>query len=219
MKLVVRKRTILLIVFCIILGSFISYKLFDTFKSNNKPWIVANADQPSKKFITKDALIKKIDQKQKLITTEVEISAKATIDNSWGNLSIFKKLQNISFTAKGTYIVDLSNLKSKNISLDLNHNSLTLKIAKPKVDTIEIDDSKTVYETTEKGLLRFGDIELTPQDHELMLEKVKKEMNEKMLEKKYFDKALDNSKKSIKSLVNSLINTGNSNYLVNIEFF
>lgn len=218
MKFFIRKRTIVLAVLCIFLGSLISYKLYDTFKSDSKPWIVANADETSKKFITKDTLIKKIEQKQKLITTEVEISEKVTLDNSWGNLSIFKKIQNISFTGRGTYIIDLSSLKSKNISLDFKHNSLIVKIPKPKVDMITIDDSKTVYETPEKGLLRFGDIKLTPQDQEIMLGNVKKKMSEKMLESEYYDKALANSKKSVKSLITSIVNSNDSSYTITIEF-
>jgi len=217
MKFYIRKRTIFITILSIALLSFFSYKIIKVFKGDSKPWIVADANDTSKKFITKDTVIKKIQQKQKLITTEVEINEKITIDNSWGDISVFKKLQNISFTGKGVYVVDLSSLKSTNISIDSNNNILTVKIPKPKVELVTIDESKTVYETPEKGLLRFGDIKLTPQDHEIMVENVKKTMTQKMNEAEYSDKALTNSKRSMETLIKSILNN-DSKYTVKIEF-
>lgn len=217
MKFYIRKRTILITILSIALLSFFSYKIIKVFKGDSKPWIVADANDTSKKFITKDTVIKKIQQKQKLITTEVEINEKITIDNSWGDISVFKKLQNISFTGKGVYVVDLSSLKSTNISIDSNNNILTVKIPKPKVELVTIDESKTVYETPEKGLLRFGDIKLTPQDHEIMVGNVKKTMTQKMNEAEYSDKALTNSKRSMETLIKSILNN-DSKYTVKVEF-
>ncbi|MFL0253322.1 DUF4230 domain-containing protein [Clostridium neuense] len=217
MRFNIRKRTILLALLFTILLCFFSYKLSGFFKGNSKPWIVADANDASKKFITKDTVIKKIHQKQKLITTEVEISEKTTIDNSWGNLDIFKKMQNISFTGKGVYVVDLSLLKSSNIYIDSNNNILAIKIPKPKVELVTIDESKTVYETPEKGLLRFGDIKLTAQEHEVMVENVKKAMLEKMNETEYSNKAIINSRKSMETIIKSILNS-NSKYTIKIEF-
>lgn len=213
----IRKRTILITILSVVLLSFFSYKIISIFKGDSKPWIVADSNDTSKKFIAKDAVVKKIQQKQKLITTEVEINSKATIDNSWGNISIFKKLQNISFTGKGVYVVDLSLLKSNNISIDSNNNIITVKIPKPKIELVTIDESKTVYETPEKGLLRFGDIKLTPEEHEIMMENVKKAMTEKMNENQYSDKASANSKRSMETLIKSILNN-NSKYTVKVEF-
>lgn len=217
MKFKIRKRTILAAVLSIVLLSFFSYKIAKFFKSDSKPWIVADANDASKKFMTKDAVVKKIKQKQKLITTEVEMNEKVTIDNSWGDISVFKKLQNISFTGKGVYVVDLSLLKSSNISIDSNNNVITVKIPKPKVELVTIDESKTVYETPEKGLLRFGDIKLTAQEHEVMIENVKKTMSEKMNEEKYSKEALTNSQKSMEHILKSILNN-NSKYTVKVSF-
>lgn len=217
MKFNIRKRTILITILSVVLLSFFSYKIISTFKGNSKPWIVANSNDTSKKFITKDAVVNKIQQKQKLITTEVEIKSKTTIDNSWGDISIFKKLQNISFTGKGVYVVDLSLLKSNNVSIDSNNNIVIVKIPKPKVELVTIDENKTVYETPEKGLLRFGDIKLTPEEHEIMVENVKKTMTEKMNESEYSDKALTNSKRSMETLIKSILNN-DSKYTVKVDF-
>ncbi|WP_242851620.1 DUF4230 domain-containing protein [Clostridium sp. DMHC 10] len=145
------------------------------------------------------------------------MNEKVTIDNSWGNIGIFKKMQNISFTGKGVYVVDLSLLKSSNVSIDSNNNILTVKILKPKVELVTIDESKTVYETPEKGLLRFGDVKLTPEEHEIMIENVKKAMREKMNENEYSNKALTNSQKSMENIIKSILNN-DSKYIVKVNF-
>ncbi len=202
---------------CIVIGFFAAYKFFNrNSNSSSKPWTVANANDISKKFISKETLIKKIEQKQKLITTEVEISEKVTIDNSWGNLDVFKKIQNISFTGTGIYAVDLSNLKNSNLSINNETKIITLKISKPQIEAINIDDDKTEYQT-DNGLLRFGEIKLTPEEHEAIMENVKKDMNKKMMENDYYSKATSNSKKSIRDMIKSILGK-EFNYSLTIDF-
>lgn len=203
---------------CILIGFFAAYKVFNKMStSQSKPWVVADADDISKKFISKETLIKKIEQKQKLITTEAQISEKVTIDNSWGNLDIFKKLQNISFTGTGTYSIDLSNLKNENISIDNKSRIITLNVSTPQIESINIDDSKTQYQT-DNGLFRFGEIKLTTEEHEAIMQNVKKDMSTKMLEDTYYNKALSNSKKSIKNILNSILDNSGVKYYLNIKF-
>lgn len=202
---------------CIVIGFFAAYKFFNrNSNSSSKPWTVANANDISKKFISKGTLIKKIEQKQKLITTEVAISEKVTIDNSWGNLDILKKVQNISFTGTGIYSVDLSNLKNSNLSINNETKIITLKVSKPQIEAINIDDAKTEYQT-ENGLLRFGEIKLTPEEHETIMENVKKDMNKKMMENNYYNTALSNSKKSIRDMIKSILGK-EFNYSLNVDF-
>ncbi|PJI08238.1 MULTISPECIES: DUF4230 domain-containing protein [Clostridium] len=218
MKITIRKKTLLIIMLiCIVIGFFAAYKFFNrNSNSSSKPWTVANANDISKKFISKETLIKKIEQKQKLITTEVEISEKVTIDNSWGNLDVFKKIQNISFTGTGIYAVDLSNLKNSNLSINNETKIITLKISKPQIEAINIDDDKTEYQT-DNGLLRFGEIKLTPEEHEAIMENVKKDMNKKMMENDYYSKATSNSKKSIRDMIKSILGK-EFNYSLTIDF-
>ncbi|NYC96328.1 hypothetical protein [Clostridium acetobutylicum] len=99
MKIKVQKKTFFIIMFlCILIGFFAAYKVFNKMStSQSKPWVVADADDISKKFISKETLIKKIETKTKAYKTEAQISEKVTIDNSWGNLDIFKKLQKYIF--------------------------------------------------------------------------------------------------------------------------
>ncbi|URZ18423.1 DUF4230 domain-containing protein [Clostridium felsineum] len=219
MKITVRKRTFfLVIILCIAVGFFVAYNIFNKISSSSsKPWIVADADNISKKFISKETLIKKIQQKQRLITTEAQVNEKVTIDNSWGNLDIFKKIQNISFTGTGTYSVDLSTLKNDNVNIDNKGKKITLNISSPQIEAISIDDSKTQYQT-DNGLLRFGEIKLTTEEHEAIMDNVKKDMKSKMLEQPYYNNAISDSEKAIKNILNSILENSDVKYSISINF-
>lgn len=215
MKKIVRKRTFLLMLACLVIGFFVAYMLFVAPKGGNHPWVIAKTSDSSKKFITKETLVNEIKQKQKLITTEVSLSEKITIDNSWGSLAIFKKIQNINFVGTGTYSLDLSSLNSNNVSIQSN--TISIKVPKPSVEMVKIDPNKTQFEPTENGLFRFGDIKLSTEDHETLTRDVEDRMKDKMLESKYYNTALENSEKTVTNLITTLNGTSTS-YNVKVSF-
>lgn len=200
-------------ILCLIIGFTVAYKIYVTPKADSSSWTITKTTDGSKKFISKETLITQIKQKQKLITTEVNLNEKMTIDNSWGNLSIFKKIQNINFVGSGVYVVDLYSINSNNIII--NKNSISITLPKPSVEMITLNEEKTIYETSENGLLRFGDIKLSTEEHQQLMSTVKDKMKNKMMEDEYYNKAINNSEKSMKNLINSMSNT---NYSINIKF-
>lgn len=200
-------------ILCLIIGFTVAYKIYVTPKADSSSWTITKTTDGSKKFISKETLITQIKQKQKLITTEVNLNEKMTIDNSWGNLSIFKKIQNINFVGSGVYVVDLYSINSNNIII--NKNSISITLPKPSVEMITLNEEKTIYETSENGLLRFGDIKLSTEEHQQLMSTVKDKMKNKMMEDEYYNKAINNSEKSMKNLINSMSNT---NYFINIKF-
>lgn len=216
MKLAFKKRTILLLVLCLIVGFGIAYRIYVLPNSSSKTWTISKTEDGSKKFISKETLVSAIKQKQKLITTEVELNEKITVDNSWGDWSIFKKIQNINFVGTGLYSIDLSTLSSKNI--DIKENTITVTIKNPAIEMININHDKTSYEDTDKGLLRFGEIKLSTEDQQLLEKTVESKMREKMLEKQYYNTAISNSENSMVNLIKSIVNTKGSIYTVKVKF-
>ncbi|MBU5593461.1 DUF4230 domain-containing protein [Clostridium sp. MSJ-4] len=199
------------------LGFYGAYKLWISPKKENKQWVVPNLKDTSHKIFTEEALIQNIAQKQEMITTEVEMNQKTTIDDSWGNMFAFKKLQNIYFFGKGIYVVDLSNITKDSITI--NGNKLTLTVPKPFIKTIDIDEQKTIYETPEKGIFRFGELKLTPEEYEVMMGEAKKSMQERLSSGQIYEDALKNSEISISKFVQSLFSEETkNNYTVNIKF-
>lgn len=210
--------TVIAIIF-MSLGFFTAYKLLIEPKQQPQQWVVPNLKDPSNKFITKETLINNLTQKQEFITLEVDLNQKVTIDNSWGNMAVFKKLQSIQFMGKGIFAVDLSKLTGEKIAVDKDKKLITLTIAKPYVKSIAIDEQKTIYESPERGILRFGDIKLTPEEYNVMMNEAKTKMKEQLLSKELYDSALKNSETSITNLVKTLFSEDTkNNYNINIKF-
>ncbi|ERI90484.1 hypothetical protein HMPREF1982_03850 [Clostridiales bacterium oral taxon 876 str. F0540] len=216
---IIKKRTIILMVVCICFGVFISYKLFVSPKKAKATWIVPNVSDISKKFITEDTLVKEIHQKQELITLEINMTEKVILDNSWGNFEIFKKVQSINYSGTGTYIVDLSNLKPENITIDNKDKKVTVNIPSPSAKTVNLIEEKTEYQTPENGLLRFGEIKLTSEENMAILKNVKDKMAKKMSEADYVSQAQKSSEQTLKNLVQAIMkNQTSDDYDIEITF-
>ena len=219
MKRLIKKRTIFLIISCVILGIFLGYRIFVEPKKEKATWVVPNINNPSKKFITKDALVNEIRQKQDLITLEVDMNENVVLDNSWGTLSVFKKMQTINFFGQGIYTVDLSKLQPGKVSLEDKTNKITIKVPLPKIKAIDIDNQKTIYQSPDNGFLRFGEIKLTPAESETMQATVKEKMIKKLSEDEYRDKAKKSAEETIIKLVQSIVGTeSKSSYTITVNF-
>jgi len=179
MRIFVKKKIIILMLLCAILGFYAAYHIFVAPKNTKSPWTLPNINNTGSKFITKDALVSEIREKQDLITMEVDMNEKVIIDNSWGNLSIFKKVQSVTYFGKGLYTVDLSGLKSENLMIVDKLNRITIKIPKPIIKAISIDEEKTTYENPENGIFRFGEIKLTLEENQNMLKSIEAKMSKK----------------------------------------
>ncbi|NRS86680.1 hypothetical protein BD780_003905 [Clostridium tetanomorphum] len=170
-------------------------------------------EKMSRKSITSEAIINKIHEKKELIIMEAELSDKVVLDDSWGNFAVFKKITYINFNGKGIYTVDLSKIKAENITMQPNIKTIYINVPKPEIKSITINEEKTSYET-EKGILRFGEITLSPAENQIMTQKVKERMKEKLSESDMINKALINTKKSIKEIILSVLNNKDSDYTI-----
>jgi hypothetical protein len=216
---IVKRRTVLLIVICICLGFFIGFKIFVSPKKAQQTWVVPDLQDISKKFISEETLINQIHQKQELITLEIDMTEKVTLDDSWGSLEIFRKVQSISYAGTGTYVVDLSSLKNENITIDNKIKKIIVNTASPSVKSVVIREEKTEYQTPENGLLRFGEIKLTPEDNQMLLRNVKNNMLKKMSDESFTSQAKDYSTQTLKSIIQSIVSDKtNEPYNVEIKF-
>ena len=206
-------------VLCGILGFYAAYYIFVQPKVGNSPWIVPNINDTSTKFITKDALVNEIREKQDLITMEVDMIEKVVIDNSWGDLSIFKKVQSVNYFGKGLFTVDLSQIKSENLVVQEDEKRLTIKIPEPIIKAITIDEEKTTYENPENGVFRFGEIKLTASENQTMVKSVKDKMSKKMLEFELYERASKTTEAIVKGLIETITEgKTKSKYEIIIEY-
>lgn len=216
---IIKKRTIILIVVCISLGFYLSYNFFIKPNKAKETWVVPNVQNTNKKFITRETLINQIQKKQELITLEMEMTEQISVDDSWGNLPVFKKIQNIDYSGTGIYTIDLSSLNNNNIDINTKTKKITAKVPSPVVKDVSINEDKTKYEDTQKGLFRFGELKLSPAEYQVIRSNVKEKMITKMGEQDLYKQALTTSSDTIKKLIEGIIQSETQEkYDINVEF-
>jgi hypothetical protein len=216
---IIKRRTVVLIALCVGLGFFLGYKAFVSPQKTTETWVVPNVQDISKRFLTEEALVNEIHQKQELITLEIQMTESVTLNNSWGSLEIFKKAQSINYSGTGSYTVDLSSLKAENIIIDDKNKNVNVKVASPTIKGVSISEEKTEYKTPENGLLRFGEIKLTPEENQMLLSSVKDKMLKKMSEQDFISQAKTSSEQTLKNLIQSVIsNKTIEPYTIEIQF-
>lgn len=185
------------------MGLFTGYKLFSPKKYNLSD---ATPSNNSVKFISEESLVNEIKKSNKIIPLEAQISESVIIDESFGNLDIFKKYKKIIFVANCSYSVDLSNLESSNLQINTTNNIIYLTLPKPTIYSIDIDEDKTVYEEPTLGLLRFGDIKLSSEEYGVIQKQLTETYTKRLQEAELYSKAEVNSKEALTTLVKNLTN-------------
>ncbi|GAA0731200.1 DUF4230 domain-containing protein [Clostridium malenominatum] len=216
MKKILKNRTFIIIILSICLGFYMSYYLFVK-KNSSLPGMTKSIENISKKAITSEAIINTLKEKKELIVMEASLDNELMLDDSWGNFEIFKKITYINLTGKGIYSIDLSMIEATNINIKNDSKVIYMKLPKPIIRGITLEEDKTTYKT-ETGLLRFGELKLTPEENNLLNLKAKDRMMEKLLETSNIFKAEESAKKSLTDIVNSII-LDKENYSIIISFY
>jgi len=185
----------------ILLFISLTYFLQDNFKNYK-------ADSPTinnTSYISEESLIRKINGVNKLITLELELSQRVTIDKSIGNLDFLKKYKRINFFADCSYFIDLSKISEEDLIISPEKNSLSLTVPKPKIYNISINENKTVFEASQNGFLRFGEIKLSTEEFHSLQNKVLDNFEERLKSNEIYEEALNKSKISLQNFLSSLI--------------
>ncbi|MGM9974108.1 MAG: DUF4230 domain-containing protein [Clostridiaceae bacterium] len=151
-------------------------------------------------FDLKESILEEAQEKRELIVLEVELKEKISLDESWGELAIFKKIKNIDYYGRGSFAVNLSMLQEEAITIDSSLKTITLEFSKPLIKECYLQEEKTLYESTENGLLRFGEITLTAEDSSLLRQKVLERMKKKLYEEELLLQATASAESSLEEI-------------------
>lgn len=198
----------IVIIFAVLLIASMVY--FKFFKTDAKTYVVPNSTDKTLKIASEETIVNKIHNVNKLVPLEVDLNENMVIDNSWGNLDIFKKIQKIHFYGTGNYTVDLSSISKEDVKVNKVTGTITVAIPKPSIDSVSIDRDKTSFETTDNGLLRFGDIKLSADEYNVVEKEVIIKMKNKLKSDEYYNKAEESAKKNLKNIL-STVSEGNIN--------
>lgn len=155
----------------------------------------------------------------KLEVMRQEMSDVVTItDTGFANWSALTKTQLITYHGTAIYTVDLSELSSSDIEFNEDEKTITVRIPHVQLEPINIQSSDIEFGDVSKGLLAFGDIEVTPEQMAEIQTMAQDKMVEKINEQKISDKADDFAKMNVWKNYQPVINSVAKGYSLVVEF-
>ena len=127
---------------------------------------------------------------KELEVLEYKISDAAIIkDTGLANLSIFTKMQLITYHGTAIYTVDLSKITESSIRVDTAERKVVMTIPHAKLKTIDINSNDIEFSDVERGFLAFGDLTLTPEQAAKIQSETQERMKQKLLKEQIYKEA------------------------------
>lgn len=164
-----------------------------------------------------EAILGQATRQQLLIVDEQEVSVAETISNAGlFNWKLFNKAQNQTIYGTGEYTIDLTQIDKNDIELDEETFTVTIHVPYPELHNVIFDPEKTKIGDTDKGLLAFGEIKMTPeQTQQYQVEAVNK-LTERLNEDDCFDKAVRYTRMSAYDVYQPIVSSVSPAYKVEI---
>ena len=134
------------------------------------------------------------------------------------DFDILKKTQKVSYTGTGYFVVDLDDLTRENIEQDKENKVITIKIGHAYLQAIEIDPDKIIVDEVKKGLLAWGDLELTVKDYNVIEKELRNRLETKFNTAENGQKADETALRMVKEVYEPVIKAIDNSYDVVVEF-
>ena len=129
-----------------------------------------------------------------------------------------KKTQKVSYTGTGYFVVDLDNLTKDNIIQDKENKVITIEIGHAYLQAIEIDPDKIIVDEVKKGLLTWGDIELTVKDYNVIEKELRSRLEDKFNTVENGQEADEIALRMVKEVYEPVVKAIDKDYSVVVEF-
>ena len=145
-----------------------------------------------------------LEKKLIIMTQKANATETHTKPGLW-SLPVFKQTMAIIFHGEGTYYVDLSHLTSDDFVIDNEKRTITIYIPKPEL-TVNLKQNETEFLDYANGALRFGEMELTPeQTTELEIKGIESIKQTLEADEKTWETAKKFAKLSVKEIYEPLV--------------
>ena len=134
------------------------------------------------------------------------------------DFDILKKTQKVSYTGTGYFVVDLDNLTRENIEQDKENKVITNKIGHAYLQAVEIDPDKIIVDEVKKGLLAWGNLELTMKDYNVIEKELRNRLEIKFNTAENGQKADETALRMVKEVYEPVIKAIDNSYDVVVEF-
>ena len=134
------------------------------------------------------------------------------------DFDFLKKTQKVSYTGCGYFVVDLDQFTKESIIQDDENKVVTIKIGHAYLQAIEIDPDKVIVDEVKKGLLTWGDIELTVKDYNEIEKELRNRLEAEFNTAENGQKADENALRMVKDVYEPIVKAIDSQYNVAVEF-
>lgn len=166
-----------------------------------------------------DAVLGQASEHKEFIVMEQPLEISSTLTKAGlGNLAIFSKTKNITYSGTGVYVVDLSKLRADKISVDQEKKTVTISVPHAALQYVVCDRENIKFEDTEKGLLAFGEIRMTAEEENEIEKEVNARMETRLRESDLMQKADNYALRRCRELFDPFIKAVDAEFKTVIEF-
>lgn len=168
-----------------------------------------------------EVLLSNQEETRKLIVSTQEATVSTELSDKLFqkiDFDFLKKTQKVSYTGTGYFVVDLDNLTKENIVQDKENKVITIKIGHAYLQAIEIDPDKIIVDEVKKGLLAWGDLELTVNDYNVIEKELRSRLESKFNTAENGQEADKIALRMVKEVYEPVVKAIDNQYSVMVEF-
>lgn len=168
-----------------------------------------------------EVLLSNQEETRKLIVSTQEATVSTELSDKLFqklDFDFLKKTQKVSYTGTGYFVVDLDNLTKENIVQDKENKVITIKIGHAYLQAIEIDPDKIIVDEVKKGLLAWGDLELTVNDYNVIEKELRSRLESKFNTAENGQEADEIALRMVKEVYEPVVKAIDNQYSVVVEF-
>lgn len=168
-----------------------------------------------------EVLLSNQEETRKLIVSTQEATVSTELSDKLFqkiDFDFLKKTQKVSYTGTGYFVVDLDNLTKENIVQDKENKVITIKIGHAYLQAIEIDPDKIIVDEVKKGLLAWGDLELTVNDYNVIEKELRSRLESKFNTAENGQEADKIALRMVKEVYEPVVKAIDNQYSVVVEF-
>lgn len=156
-------------------------------------------------------------QRKELLVLEQDIQVESVFESALGGFEVFKKAKKIVSYGTGYFNVNLASLTEDKINVDHDKKTVTVTVPHAYLKSISVDEGKTQYEDTQKGLLSFGELKLTMEQQGLLKQSVEDSMREELNTPEMLEEADRVGKAMVAQIYQPFVSAISDEYYVQVE--
>lgn len=168
-----------------------------------------------------EVIIGSHDETRKLIVSTQEATVSTELTDRLVkkiDFNFMKKTQQVSYTGKGYFVVDLDNLTKDNIIEDKKNKTITILIDHAYLQALEIDPNNIIIDEVKQGLLARGAIKLTVSDYNTIEKELRNRLEAEFNTVENGQNADDIALRMVKEVYEPIIKAIDSSYTLYVNF-